>query len=97
MFGAGTDRNISIHLNGEYCNTLKFRLYKSLTKSCLIKNKFEISSLERFEMEHDFVGNIYKAKLFKETNLTAMEDWYVEYVQIIVPSSGKIYTFNINS
>ncbi|KAL3317120.1 Lipoxygenase y domain-containing protein 1 [Cichlidogyrus casuarinus] len=88
--GAGTDANVflSIHGKEESTGTLP------LKHSTGFKNKFEAGRIDTFELTSVKIDEIKSIKLWHDGSGIGSA-WFVDQVIILVPDSGKKYTFSI--
>ncbi|CAF3090427.1 unnamed protein product [Rotaria sp. Silwood2] len=86
-FGFGKDDNIFLTIYGDKDYTHEHELVHSQTN----KNKFEKQQIDRFIIESNDLGNIYKLKI--RHNISGMlSDWFLEKIEI--KDERQTYVFN---
>ncbi|CAK8676643.1 unnamed protein product [Clavelina lepadiformis] len=86
---AGTDANVHIKIFGENGDTGKLKLHQSDN----IRNKFERGRTDLFKLEATDIGKISRVYIGHD-GTGAASGWFLDGLEIDVPSSGVHYTFN---
>ncbi|XP_063722696.1 lipoxygenase homology domain-containing protein 1-like isoform X2 [Symsagittifera roscoffensis] len=88
---AGTDATVFIHIFGEDGDTGKLFLRNSRSNV----NKFEQGNTDIFYLTSANIGKIQKVRLGHDEAETG-SGWFVDKLDIDVPTRGEQYTFSIN-
>ncbi|CAF2821092.1 unnamed protein product [Rotaria sp. Silwood2] len=75
--GAGTDANVFLTIYGDKGYTSEHELVHSQT----YKNKFERKQIDKFIIESDDLGYIYKIKI-RHDNSGVLDDWFLEKIEV---------------
>ncbi|XP_056680371.1 lipoxygenase homology domain-containing protein 1 [Monodelphis domestica] len=86
---AGTDANVFLTLFGEDDDTGTILLKSSKSSN---KDKFERGSIEIFTVDAFFLGELKKIRIGHD-NTGKSPGWFVDWVEIDIPSLGKCLTF----
>nr|CAB3263471.1 lipoxygenase homology domain-containing protein 1-like [Phallusia mammillata] len=87
--GAGTDANVHVKIFGENGDTGKLKLHQSDN----IRNKFERGRTDLFKLEATDIGKVERIYIGHDDGGVA-SGWFLDGVEIDVPSNGMHYTFN---
>ncbi|CAF0916712.1 unnamed protein product [Rotaria sordida] len=85
--GSSTDANVFLTIYGDKNDTDEHELKYSQTN----KNKFERNQIDRFIIENNDLGNIYKLKI-RHDNSGMLADWFLEKIEI--KDEKQTYIFN---
>lgn len=88
-FGEGTDANVYITLMGSQGNSSERKL------DTFPKNEFETGDVDSFTYVTRSVGDLSKIKI-RHDNSGAGSGWYLNYVTVKEPGTGKQWTFPCN-
>nr|KAI8760088.1 lipoxygenase homology domain-containing protein 1-like [Biomphalaria glabrata] len=86
--GAGTDANVSLKIFGTNGDTGNLQLRQSENSN----NKFERGKTDLFKLEATDIGKIKKIKIGHDNSKLGAA-WYLEEVNIDIPSKGQHYSF----
>ncbi|GFN87702.1 hypothetical protein PoB_001420800 [Plakobranchus ocellatus] len=87
--GAGTDANVFLKIFGTSGDTGNLQLRQSENAS----DKFERGRTDQFKLEATDIGKIKKIKIGHDNSKPGAA-WFLDEVQIDVPSKGEHYTFS---
>ncbi|XP_077976546.1 lipoxygenase homology domain-containing protein 1-like isoform X1 [Styela clava] len=87
--GAGTDANVFLKIIGGDGDTGRLKLHQSEN----IRDKFERGRTDLFKLEATDIGKLERIEIGHDDSGIA-SGWFLDGIEIDVPSSGLHYTFN---